>query len=76
MVKPKASDLKKQIKKQDEEVYGEETMSGSSPDPESDDDVAETLEKTVGTDLKRGDEFNLEKEVERDEKARRTKPKI
>ncbi|MCH7641381.1 hypothetical protein IID22_04245 [Patescibacteria group bacterium] len=75
MVKPKASELKKQIKKQDEEVYGEETMSGSSPDPASDDDVAETLEKTVGTDLKSGDEFNLGEEVERDERARRTKPK-
>lgn len=75
MVKPKRSDLKKLIKKQDDDTYGENTMSGSSPDPESDDDVSETLEKTVGTKLKRGDEFSLVEEIAKDEKDRRTKPK-
>lgn len=76
MAKTKLNDIKKQVKQQDEDNYGEETMSGSSPDPESDDNVAETLEKTVGTDLKSGDEFNLEQEVKKDERDRRTKPKI
>lgn len=75
MVKPKWSYLKKLIKKQDDDTYGENTISGSSPDPESDDDVSENLEKVVGTKLKRGDEFNLADEVEKDEKDRRTKPK-
>lgn len=73
MVKLKTTYLKKQIKKQDLETYGEESMAGSSPDPESDDDVAENLEKTVGTKLKSGDEFDLEKEVRIDERSRRSK---
>ena len=69
-------DIKKQIKKQDNENYGEETISGSSHDPESDDDTAKALEEAVGTDIKQGQEFSLKDEVEKDERARRTKPKI
>ena len=76
MSKAKIYDIKKQVKQQDQDNYGEETISGSSPDPESDDDVAEVLKQTLGADLKRGDEFNLAEKVEKDEKARRTKRKI
>jgi len=76
MSKAKIYDINKQVKQQDQDNYGEETVSGSSPDPGSDDDVAETLKQTVGVDLKRGEEFNLAEKVKKDERARRTKPKI
>lgn len=67
-------DIKKQIKRQDDEIYGESTISGSSPDPESDDNTREILEKTVGNKINPGDPFVLADEVIKDEKARQPGP--
>ncbi|MFC1649581.1 hypothetical protein ACFL2C_02585 [Patescibacteria group bacterium] len=67
----KRDDIKKQIKKQQDEVYGESTVSGSAPDPASDDDVVENLKDAVGADINPGDEFHLADEVLKDENARR-----
>ena len=68
----KRDDIKKEIKRQDEEVYGEETMAGSSPDPESDDDVAETYKKVIGHEPKKGE--SLADEVDEAERSRRGQP--
>jgi len=76
MVKAKAKDIKKQIQQQDKDVYGDTTISGSSPDPESDDDVEKVVEEVTGEKPKQGEEFSISDEVEKDEKARRTKPEI
>lgn len=67
----KRDDIKKQIKQQQDDVYGDSTVSGSAPDPEADDDVEEILEEVVGTDINPGDEFHLADEVMEDESIRR-----
>lgn len=72
----KRSDLKSKIKKQDDEVYGESAISGSAPDPGSDDDAEEVLKEAVGVDINQGDEFHLADEVAKDEKQRRSKWKV
>lgn len=66
----KRDDIKRELKKQQDEVYGEGTMSGSSPDPDSDDNVMDVMEDTVGPDINPGDEFHLADEVMKDERAR------
>lgn len=80
MVKPKAKDIKKKVKEQDEEVYGDTSISGSMPDPASDDDIDEALEQTLGKDSaeEAGEHktHTLAEEVEDDEISRRTKPEI
>lgn len=63
-------DIKSQIKKQQNEVYGEETQSGSAPAPESDDNTLTNLRDVVGDDINPGDEFFLADEVMGDEKSR------
>jgi hypothetical protein len=68
--------LKKQVREQDDIVYGEETISGSSPKPESDDDIEEILEEVMGDDIDFLNGFSLEEEVKKDEKARRTKKNL
>lgn len=70
MVKAKASDIKKQVKQQDEDLY----QDGLRDDPESDDNTKENVEKTFGTKLDAGETFDMRKEVDDDEKARRTMP--
>lgn len=64
-------DIKKQIKKQNDDFYGDETASGSSPGLDTDDDTVKNLEDTVGTKIKPGDEFYLADEVIEDEEERR-----
>ena len=66
----KRDDIKKELKRQEDEVYGENTISGSSPDPDSDDDVMTNLEDAVGAGINPGDEFHLADEVMNDESAR------
>ena len=68
----KRDDIKRQIKKQADEIYGEGTISGSSPDPDSDDNVADSLEDAVGGKINPGDEFHLADEVLKDETARQS----
>ncbi|QQS38411.1 hypothetical protein IPM62_03445 [Candidatus Woesebacteria bacterium] len=61
------TDIKQIIKRQDDEVYGENTIAGSSPDPESDDDTADS-NNDYTTRLKPGDDFYLADEVLNDDK--------
>lgn len=67
-----SDDIKAQVKKQNDEVYGEETVSGSSPDPDSDSDTAANLSDAIGNEPDKNDKgFELAKEVHDDELARR-----
>ena len=76
MVKPSRDDIKKQIEEEDKRVYGETTISGSMPDPESDDDIKDAVKDITGEEPKDGVPFSIAEEVKKDEAARRTKPKI
>ena len=68
-------DVKKQLKKQDDEFYGDQTVSGSAPDPESDDSVEDIIEEVMGEDASAkimdpdDDGFSLADEITEDEKS-------
>lgn len=74
MVKPSADDIKKQVEEQDDEVYGEGSVVGHAPDPDSDDDIGKIREEFLGEELKSTEELNLASEIVADEKSRHTKP--
>lgn len=78
MTKPDPDDVKRQIQKQDDDVYGDETVSGSSPRPGSDADTEKNLEDYVGSDVNEGvdEPINTAKEVHDDERARRGGKKV
>ncbi len=65
--------IKEELKKQEAEFYGDETVSGTNPDPESDDSVAEMMEDVMGEDASasvsdpQDDGFNIADEIEDDE---------
>ena len=72
----KRDDVKKELKKLEDENYGESTVSGSAPDPESDDSVEDMLEEVMGEDASaqvsdpQDDGFNIADEINDDEQAR------
>lgn len=66
MPRPKPSQIDEEVKKQNEEVYGEETVGGSQQGLEVDDDTEETLEKVIGNKP----EGTIGEEINKDEKAR------
>lgn len=70
MAKQKLKDVKEEVKKQDEEFYGDVSLGSGSPDPETDDDTEEALEKVVGGDIDPEKPFSIADEVENDEKGR------
>jgi len=47
-VKPKPEEIEEELKKLEDEVYGDHTVSGSNPDVESDDDTQETVDDVGG----------------------------
>lgn len=59
--------------KEDEVVddSGESSISGSAPDPSSDDDIEEDVADVIGNKPKAGVPFSLADEVEKDELDRR-----
>lgn len=69
----KRDDIKEELKRQEEEFYGDETVSGSSPDPESDDSVETMVEDAMGEDASanvsdpKASGFNIADEIEGDE---------
>lgn len=73
MVKTKSDEIKDQIKKQDEEVYGDESISGSNPDPEAiqEETTRELVEDYTGNKPRQRKSFNIGDEVNKDEKALR-----
>ena len=66
MVREKLKKIKKRIAQEQRGVYGEETASGSSPSPESDDDTASMVKDIVGNKPKSGKPFSLAEEVNKD----------
>ena len=71
MVKQDPDDVKREIAEQEDEFSGEGTMLGSSPDPDSDDDVAKVRAGLVGDD--QGEVVSMADEVEKDNDKRRGK---
>ncbi len=78
MARLKTKEVKNQIAEQRKRFYGEETKSGTMAALESDDDTIKALGKVVGEDaverIAEGKPFNIDDEVARDERKRRTKP--
>jgi hypothetical protein len=67
MAKTQTEEIKKQIEKQNEEVYGDESVSGSSPDPEvvQEETTSEMVKDVIGNRPKK--DFNLGEEINKDE---------
>jgi hypothetical protein len=72
MTKQDIKKVKEEIKKEEKEFYGDETISGSSPSPESDDDTKEAFKDIIGHEPK--SDTSLEEEVEAAEDSRRGEP--
>lgn len=69
MAREDIEDVKNELKENEKRFYGEETVSGSSPSPESDDDVKEMVREVIGNTPKEGKPFSIAEEIEKDEKA-------
>ena len=55
----------------EDDASGESSVSGSAPDPDSDDDTAAELADVIGNEPEPGKPFSLADEVEKDEMERR-----
>jgi hypothetical protein len=69
---PKDKTIKEEIAKQDKDIYGDETISGTDPSPDSDDDVEEIMEDAFGKDasdksFEKHKPFDIDEEIENDE---------
>ena len=70
-MKPTSDDVKKKLRQQDDDFYGDQAPGGHDEDLEADDDVEEVVDKTMGTDA--GDdiedsEYEFDMELDEDEK--------
>jgi len=74
MTRQKPRDIEKEFQKQDDAFYGDETVSGSSPRPTSDDDTVDNLKDVTGNKPDDSKPFTIAGEVEADELDRRSKP--
>jgi hypothetical protein len=65
----RSSDIKKQIQQQDAQVYGDESVSGSSIDTEQvlEETTAEMVEDVIGNKPAVGKGFNIGDEINEDE---------
>lgn len=70
MTKTNQKDINEELKKLDELVYGDESVSSHAPSPASDDDMAKNFEEVTGDDPDKAvHSLNLAKEVDNDEKT-------
>lgn len=74
MTKQNPDDVKRELEEQDDEFYGDETVSGSNPEPDSDDSVEEMMSDVVGEDFDETQEVDIAEEVGEDEEDIREKP--
>ncbi len=68
MPKPKPGDIDEEIKKEEEETYGETTVGGSEQGLETDDDTEKVVGDVIGNEPKEDDKFSIAEEIENDEK--------
>ncbi len=73
MARMKVKDIQKEVNREEDEFYGEETISGSSPKPSSDDDAESALAGAIGPDahdvVKNHKPFDIDEEVDKDEEV-------
>lgn len=65
--KPKPEEIEELVQKTNEEVYGEESISGSMSKPDSDDNAEKPLEEYIGNEP--SEELNVAQEIEKDEEG-------
>lgn len=66
MARQKPEEIKKELQKQEDEVYGDETWGGSNPRPSSDDDVEEELKEVTGDEPIEGEPYSISDAVNED----------
>lgn len=64
----KRDDIKEELEKEEDEVYGDETAVGSAPDPEKVGDTEELVKEVTGNEPEEGKPYSIAEEVEKDEK--------
>jgi hypothetical protein len=71
MVKSVKENVKEELRRQDNDVYGDESESGSSPDTEQiqNETVKERLEDVIGNKPSSNKAFSLADEVDKDEES-------
>lgn len=67
MARQRPDDVQKEIEELEDENYGDETVSGTNPRPDADDDVEDFMEDVVGEDFDEDKPFNMGDEVNEDE---------
>jgi len=72
MARQHPDDVQKEVDELEDEVYGDETVSGTNPKPGSDDDTKKNLEEVIGNEPAPG--FNIGDEINEDEAAIADKP--
>lgn len=66
-MKPKQDDIKKQIQKQNENVYGDEGPGGHMQSLDSDDDVDNPMREAFGDDAVDEEELDIANQIDSDE---------
>lgn len=67
MARQHPDDVQKEVEELEDEVYGDQTVSGTNPAPTSDDDTKENLEDVIGNEPDQA--FNIGDEINSDEHA-------
>lgn len=67
MARQRPDDVQKEIEELEDENYGDETVSGTNPRPDADDDVEDFVKDTVGSDFDDEDDLDIAEEVKEDE---------
>lgn len=67
MARQSPDDVQKEIEELEDENYGDETISGTNPRPDADDDVEDFMEDVVGEDFDEEDDLDIADEIEDDE---------
>ena len=67
MARQNPNDIKKELEQLEDENYGDETISGTNPRPDADDDIDANMIDAVGSDFDEDKPLNLADEIEDDE---------
>jgi len=74
MARQKPDEVEEELQKDEDRFYGDQTVSGTSTHPDSDDDVEEMMSDVVGEDFDENEEVGLAEEIQEDEEDLRGKP--
>jgi len=67
MARQRPEDVIKEVNQQEDDNYGDETISGTNPRPDSDDDLEKVMDDVVGSDFDEEKPLDIADEIEDDE---------